>query len=173
MDYTIRPARPDEFERLGAIERSAATRFATIGMDDIADGEPTPPEFVAAAAALGGAFVAATDDDDDVPVGFILIGLVDRAAHIYELSVSAEHGGRGLGRRLIDEASRFAGAEGVDAVTLSTFRDVAWNGPFYERIGFRYLEEAEWTPGMFLLRQNEELRDLPVERRAFMRWTAQ
>jgi acyl-CoA dehydrogenase len=32
------------------------------------------------------------------------------------------------------------------AVTLSTFRDIPWNAPLYERIGFRYLDRAEWTP---------------------------
>lgn len=169
MDYHIRPARFDEYDLLPDIERSAARRFVAHGLAEIADEEPTDPEFIASVGAFGGVFVAALADDD-VPIGFILVGLLDRAAHIYEVSVSEEHGRRGLGRRLIDEASRFAGAEGVSAVTLSTFRDIPWNGPLYEQLGFRYLDRSEWTPALFLLHRAEVEQGLPASRRAFMRF---
>ena len=139
MDYKIRPVNFDEYDLLADVERSAAQRFRRSRSGRASpQAEPTDPEFIGAVAAFGGAFVAARDEDD-MPVGFILVGLLDRAAHIYELSVAEEHGRQGIGRMLIEEASRFAGAEGVSAVTLSTFHDVAWNGPLYEQLGFRYL----------------------------------
>ncbi|WP_421723662.1 GNAT family N-acetyltransferase [Bauldia sp.] len=169
MAYTVRPARFDEYDQLPEIERSAAQRFAAQAMPEIAAGEPTDATFIGAVGALGGVFVAATEPDD-VPIGFILVGLLDRAAHIYEISVREEHGRRGLGRQLIDEASRFAGAEGVSALTLATFRHIPWNGPFYQRLGFRYLEQAEWTPALFILRQHEIESGLSVDQRAFMRF---
>ena len=31
-------------------------------------------------------------------------------------------------------------------MTLTTFRDVAWNGPFYSRIGFAEVEDLEAHP---------------------------
>ena len=31
-------------------------------------------------------------------------------------------------------------------MTLTTFRDVEWNGPWYTRRGFREVCEAEWGP---------------------------
>ena len=136
---------------------------------EVARAEPTDPEFIGAVGAFGGVFVAATAGED-LPVGFILVGMLDRAAHIYEVSVSEDHGRQGLGRRLIDEASRFAGAEGMQAVTLSTFRDIPWNGPLYERLGFRELDRVEWTPALFLLYRLEVERGLPVARRIFMRY---
>jgi len=111
----------------------------------------------------------AVQEADDTPVGFALVGFLDAAAHIYELSVAETHGRQGLGRRLVEEACRFAAAEGKPAVTLSTFRDVAWNGPFYERMGFRYLGRNEWTPALHLLHYREIADGLPVDRRAFMR----
>jgi len=168
MEYTIRPAQFDEYDLLGDIERSASRRFIDVGLVEIADAEPLDPEFIGAVGAFGGVFVAA--DDSNTPVGFILVGMLDRAAHIYELSVAEEHGRRGLGRRLIEEACRFAGAEGVSAVTLSTFRDIPWNGPLYERLGFEYLERSQWTPALYILHDLELRKGLPVERRAFMRW---
>jgi hypothetical protein len=54
-------------------------------------------------------------------------------------------------------------------VTLSTFRDVPWNGPFYRNHGFRDLEPAEWTPGMRAIREKEAQQGLRVEARVFMR----
>ena len=168
MDYNIRPVNFDEYDLLADVERSAAQRFLKVGLADIANADPTDLEFIGTVAAFGGAFVAARPEDD-MPVGFILVGLLDRAAHIYELSVAEEYGRQGIGRMLIEEASRFAGAEGVPSVTLSTFHDVAWNGPLYEQFGFRYLSRAEWTPALHILHKLERQHGLPVERRAFMR----
>ncbi len=54
-------------------------------------------------------------------------------------------------------------------MTLSTFRDLPWNGPFYLSCGFRELERHEWTPALLLAHYHEEDLGLPLERRCFMR----
>lgn len=172
VEYTVRSARFDEYDLLGDIERSAGQRYIGVGLADIAGAEPNDPEFVGSVAAHGGAFVAATADED-IPVGFVLVGFLDRTAHIYEVSVLEEHGRRGLGSRLIEEAVDYAAAEGVPTVTLSTFRDIPWNGPLYERLNFRHIERSEWTPALLLLRDLEMRKGLPVERRGFMRRDAE
>ena len=168
MDYRIRRARPDEHALLPAIERSAAKLFETAGLPAVAAGEPASVEFIDAVGRAGAVFVAALAPND-VPVGFELVGFLDRAAHIYELSVAEGHGRRGLGGQLTEEAVRFAKREGASTVTLSTFLDVPWNAPFYERLGFRHIARTEWTPGMFLLHDHEVEAGLPVDRRGFMR----
>jgi GNAT superfamily N-acetyltransferase len=168
MAYVIRRALPAEHSRLGDIERSAARLFATVGMTEIADAEPTSLEFIEAVARSGAVFVAASDDDD-TPIGFALVSFLDRAAYIHELSVAEDHGRQGLGRRLIEAAAAFAKENGSHGVTLSTFRDIPWNGPNYERLGFRFLHRDEWTPAMFLLHDREAQIGSPVARRGFMR----
>ena len=60
-------------------------------------------------------------------------------------------------------------ARGYPAATLSTFRDVPWNGPFYRNHGFRDLQRAEWTPGMPAIRDQEARHGLRVQARVFMR----
>jgi len=35
--------------------------------------------------------------------------------------------------------STWSAARGLPSVTLGTFRDVGWNGPFYEQLGFEFL----------------------------------
>jgi hypothetical protein len=39
-------------------------------------------------------------------------------------------------------------------VTLTTFRDVPWNGPFYAGLGFRAVDEL--TPGLAAVRDHEK-----------------
>ena len=53
-----------------------------------------------------------------------------------ELAVTPAHGRRGVGRALVDEVLAWSAAQGLPSVTLITFRDVPWNGPFYEKLGF-------------------------------------
>ena len=78
-------------------------------------------------------------------------------------------GRRGIGAALVEEACQLARRERQAAVTLSTFIDVPWNGPFYERMGFRYLRREEWTPALHVLHLREIDKKLPMERRSFMR----
>ena len=167
MAYAIRRARPSDYPLLPEIERAAGMLFKTVGWLNLDPDDVVDPEFIGAVARNGPVFVAA--DDGDLPVGFALTGFLDRALHIYELDVAPPHGRRGLGRRLLDAACAFAAAEGGSAVTLSTFRDVPWNGPFYRRAGFREVPRNQWTPAFHLLHHREIEVGLPVDRRCFMR----
>ena len=85
------------------------------------------------------------------------------------MDVLPAHGRRGLGARLLACVCAWAQAQGNAAVTLSTFRDVPWNGPFYRKHSFRDLQPAEWTPGMRAIREQEVQHGLRVEARVFMR----
>lgn len=51
------------------------------------------------------------------------------------------HQGRGVGRALLAHAADWARARGLTALSLTTFRHVPWNAPFYASFGFR-----EWDP---------------------------
>ena len=166
MTYEIRQARPDDFRHFGPIERAAGALFVEAGLAEIASHEPTDVEFVEAAGRAGAVFVAT---EDGKPVGFILAAPLDRHMHIYELSVHPSHGKRGLGRKLVEAVCSHAKGEGFIAVTLSTFRDLPWNGPFYASCGFRELDRDEWTPALLLAHYLEEDLGLPIERRCFMR----
>ena len=166
MAYAIRRARPSEHALLPEIERKAGALFETVDWLSSGQTEPFSVEFIEAVARDGMVFVAA--DDKDFPVGFALTSFLDRALYIHELDVAPPHGRRGLGRRLIDAASAFAVENGARAVTLSTFRDIPWNGPFYARVGFREVPRNQWTPAFHLLHHREAELGLPVERRCFM-----
>ena len=122
----IRRARPDELELLLEIEREAGRAFAEIGMPEIAEDEPS---------VVAAAWVAV--DEHDRPVAYLTSSVVDGCAHVDQVSVRPSHARRGLGAALIDH---LAAVSGAPALTLTTFRDVPWNAPYYERLGFRVFE---------------------------------
>ncbi|SOE04201.1 GNAT family N-acetyltransferase [Blastococcus haudaquaticus] len=92
-------------------------------------------------------------DDEDLPVAYLLADLVDGCAHLEQVSVHPEQAHRRLGRELLDHLTAWAGEHGLPALTLTTFVDVPWNGPYYERLGFRFLAEAELTPELRRIRR--------------------
>ncbi|MCR4267492.1 GNAT family N-acetyltransferase [Nitratireductor sp. ZSWI3] len=70
------------------------------------------------------------------PVGFAIAGPVGAFLHLKELSVDPAHGRRGLGAALLAAAIAESRALRFAGVSLSTFRDVPFNAPFYARHGF-------------------------------------
>jgi GNAT superfamily N-acetyltransferase len=147
----IRAVRYEELPILQDIERAAGECFRDIGMPEIADDEDFPLEVLEAYRRAGRAWVAANDR----PVAYLLADLVDGNLHVEQVSVHPDSARRGIGRTLLDHVAGRALADGIPALTLTTFADVPWNAPYYERCGFRCLEEAELTPGLRELRDHE------------------
>ncbi|HET9624165.1 MAG TPA: GNAT family N-acetyltransferase [Kofleriaceae bacterium] len=165
--YHVRLARPDEIPRIRAIEDEAGTVFAGLGIIDEALDASFPLEELVRLVGLGQVWVAC--GADDVAVGMVIASVREAAVYVEEMDVVPAHARRGLGGRLLETVCAWAAAHGHAAVTLSTFRDVAWNGPFYLKHGFRDLEPAAWTPGMHEIRSREAAHGLRVEARTFMR----
>jgi hypothetical protein len=57
----------------------------------------------------------------------------------------------------------------MPALTLSTFRAVPWNGPYYARLGFVELRTEELTPGLTEILAEETAFGLDPAERIFMR----
>ncbi len=166
MTYSIRKARLTDGRAIAQIELNAGELFKTVGLDALS-GDVTDPAYVKSFIASGGAVVAVNDHDE--AVGFALSFFLDGALHLHEMSVDPAHGRKGLGGLLLKAVADWAGVSGYNQTTLSTFKDVPWNAPFYERHGYTPVDVADWTPGFFLLREHEELAGLPIERRCFMK----
>ncbi len=129
----IRPVRLDELALLPELEAAADTMFEPLGIGPL-PGPGTVDEFAAALVVL----VAA-----DPPVGLCRIDRIDRidgigagCAHLEQLAVHPDQAGRGIGRALLRAGCDWAKAEGYPEITLATYRDVPWNGPFYASEGF-------------------------------------
>lgn len=167
-DTTIRLSTPDELSLLRSIEKAAGVLFHDIGMTEVAAHPPPSLEVFGQYQRAGLAWTAAARPGDQA-VGFVLVKLIDGAAHVEQVSVHPDHARQGIGRLLIDEVGRWAAGQGLLALTLSTFRDVAWNGPYYARLGFRELAAAELTPGLAEIQREETAMGLDPATRIFLR----
>ncbi|MGW5668016.1 GNAT family N-acetyltransferase [Micromonospora sp. NPDC003776] len=163
-----RIARADELTEVQRIEVASGAPFRGIGMTEVADMPPLPLDALAAAQRAGRLLV--TVDAGDRPIAFVVIEPVDGCAHVQQLSVDPAYARRGIGRRLLDDVTGWAAGRGLPALTLTTFRSVPWNGPYYARCGFRELTGAEVTPGLAALLAAEAALGLdPAERIAMRR----
>jgi GNAT superfamily N-acetyltransferase len=149
----IRAARVADLPTLQAIERAAGLMFCDIGMPEVAEYDPVPLPLMAARRDAGRIWVMA--DDGDEPVAHLMADLVDGCLEIEQVAVHPGSARRGLGRALLDHAASWAAAEGLPALTLTTFAHVPWNAPYYARCGFRVLDDAEITAGLRAIREWE------------------
>ncbi|MDP1820804.1 MAG: GNAT family N-acetyltransferase [Acidimicrobiales bacterium] len=164
---TIRPARAEELEALRAIELAAGRAFAAIGMPEVADDEPPPVPTLRAYVDRGRAWVAA-EPVEDAAVGYVLVDLVDGAAHVEQVSVHPARARERIGRRLLEHVASWAIDHGHVAMTLTTFREVAWNAPYYRRCGFRDLADDELGPQLRDVMAAEAAHGLDPARRVAM-----
>jgi GNAT superfamily N-acetyltransferase len=165
----VRAATAADVEAMRAVGIAAGERFRVIDDPRIsarADDPPYTTDELTELVDSGAALVAELGGD---VVGFMLMEELDGAAHVEELSVHPDAQGRGLGTALLDAADGWAAERGFHAVTLTTFRDVPWNRPFYERRGYRVVGGTDLTGGMRRKVAHEAEWGLDPELRVVMR----
>lgn len=131
---SIRLAELDEIDRLCEIEREAGKRFLILGFP-----EPQHHFFLSRAVfheGISDARVWVAVEGDAKLVGFAFAEYVDHTPHLKEIDVLIDYGRRGIGAQLIGAVCTWAHRQGFLTLTLTTFRDVKWNGPYYKKIGF-------------------------------------
>ncbi|WP_309605488.1 GNAT family N-acetyltransferase [Phenylobacterium sp.] len=127
----VRPATANDLLTLPDIERSAALAFRGSSQDAIADGAVSPVDFYIPFQTDGLVLVA----EDHGLLGFAACQACADGLHLWELAVRQEWQGQGVGRQLMRATIELARLRGLPAVTLSTFRHIAWNAPFYAQLG--------------------------------------
>ena len=135
--FTVRRARLDDIAFLPEVEQSAAEAFRATAHGWVADDEVTPTEAYPPLVFARSLWVA---EEEGAIVGFVSVDIAADALHILELAVAFPCQRRGIGRALMRGAIQAAMARGLPAVTLTTFRDVAFNAPFYRAMGFEAVE---------------------------------
>ncbi len=133
----IRLAVAGDAPLLPPIEQSAGEAFRGTVHDWVADDEVTPVAEHAALIAAGDIRVAEADGE---VVGYVHTGLEGDELHVYSLDVRHDRQGRGIGTALMAAARDEAVTRGCAAMTLTTFRNLPFNAPFYGRLGFEIVE---------------------------------
>jgi GNAT superfamily N-acetyltransferase len=136
---------------------AAGAAFRSVGMVAVADDPPPPVLALRGFVDRGRAWVA---EESGTVAAYLLADVVDGGGHVEQVSVDPAFARRGLGRALVEHAAAWARDAGHAALTLTTYRDVPWNGPYYVRLGFRPLDDDALGPGLRAIRRAETARGL-------------
>lgn len=163
--YSIGSAQPEHIPALGAIELAAARLLSGHAPESVLS--ETSGESTFADAARGGRlWVASTGN---IPVGFALVAmLADDLPHLEEIDVHPSHGRRGVGTALVRAVCEWATVSGYPMLTLTTFRAVPWNAPFYARLGFVEIPRETLRPELAAVVAEEAHRGLDSRTRVVM-----
>ncbi len=169
MAFQIRLAHPADAVFLPAVERSAGEAFRAIPSlawiaDDTVLSEESHLKFIDS----GTSWV--TVSGADRPIGFLSGEVCGCDLHIWALAVHSDHQRSGRGFALINTAIDWAKKHGLAGVTLTTFRDVPWNEPFYRHAGFQTLCDDQACSRLKDLLRDEVEHGLPGEQRCAMRY---
>jgi GNAT superfamily N-acetyltransferase len=165
--YTIGVARLQDIRALARIEAAAAQLLRGHAPESVLQETTDEDEFREAQAA-GRLWIACADD---IPVGFALVEMLARdLPHLEEIDVDPEHGRRGLGAALVRTVCEWVMRSGYAEITLTSFRAVPWNMPFYSRLGFEEMPTESLRPELAALVREEAARGLDPTKRAVMRY---
>ncbi|MBN1610110.1 MAG: GNAT family N-acetyltransferase [Polyangiaceae bacterium] len=168
MTYLIVAADAADFPRLASLEAAGDAQFPPGRLPGEPGSDNVPVEELEAGLADGLLWIAVAGDDVRRPDaaasradGFALCIRRGDHLHLRQLVVEPSLQRRGIGTSFLRRVLAEASGRGCSAVTLTTFSDIPWNGPYYRKHGFRPLGPDELT---------KELReDLEAERSAGMR----
>lgn len=162
----IRPPRPHEIKLLPQIENAADLRYRRVGLDLVV----RMPCHSVAVLERGRRnqllWIAAGPTGR--PVGFALMQIQGNIAMLDQLSVLDRRQRSGIGSALIQRCRDESRARGRALLYLTTYRDVAWNKPFYERRGFRELPRGSFNRALRVEFSIGVIHGHPVWRRAVM-----
>lgn len=165
-DWSLRLARIADAEAMPGIERAAGRKFETVeGLTGLASTDTLPIERLQRYIRKGHCLVAHMADR---MVGFLVTEPFSRELHIWEFDVHPACQGQGIGAGLVRACQIDARNSGFRALTLTTFRDVPWNGPFYERLGFEEVTALDAHPRLAGELAVEADHGLPPARRCAM-----
>lgn len=168
--YRVRRAVAQDVDRLPEIERQAGLLFddhlEQLGLTTEFVAEVNPVQNFENAQRAGRLWVAVPPSGD--VVGFAMVVEIGGFAHLEELDVLPAHGRKGVGSELLNTVCIWAAQVGYPAVTLSTFRDIRWNAPFYKCRGFRVVTPSELSDEHVQLVISEQLRGLRDDLRVMM-----
>jgi len=166
-NYAISLATAADIPALIAADKAASELFVPTGLLDAAALDDHVPANVFETEIPLKNVIAVRRSNKEA-VGFALFRPLGDGLYLDQVSVSPEHGQKGLGRALVLKVITEAEKRRLPHVSLSTFRDLPWNGPFYASMGFKELTRDKLEP--FMLEIEDAQRSvMDVTKRCFMR----
>jgi len=166
MSYKIEIAKTEHITYLPEISRAAAELFPAEDLPLPLRAETVSAETFEKALYEQRLWVV-IDEDKDRVVGFALLSEKCGQIHLRELDIHPEYGRQGLGTKLLKNVISWAKSKNYIQLTLTTFRHLPWNAPFYTKVGFKILEQSRLNPCLSKL-LDEEAGGLDKSKRVLM-----
>lgn len=163
----ISPARREDVGRIIEIDLAAGQLFAPTGLLSAEALEDHVPEDDLLNAIDRG-FLKVARTRGGLVAGFFLASERGNGLYLEQISVDPAFGKKGIGRQLMQHLFDLAEDIGVNEITLSTFRSLAWNGPFYTRLGFEEVDREQMEPFMLEI-EEAQAPYMDVSKRMFMK----
>lgn len=160
--YKIISARQQDFRLLPEIEQAAGMMYSETPYSELAHGPN-----VSGDVDMDHDYVWVVTEDEE-PVGFVIARELADSVHIHEIDVHPRCARRGLGRQLIEHVATWARAKSVNKLTLTTFSDVQWNGPYYSRLGFETVSVDALNADLREILRAEAVSGFPMQHRIAM-----
>jgi GNAT superfamily N-acetyltransferase len=166
--YSITTGQPQDVPCLAAIELAAAQLLHGHAPQSVLEETTSEAGFLEAQIA-GRLWVARAGG---APVGFAVVEMLARdLPHLAEIDVHPDHGRRGVGTALVNAVCEWTRRSGHPAITLTTFRTVPWNMPFYSQLGFEELPIGQLPPELRAVIADEASRGLDPNHRVVMKFS--
>ena len=150
----IRLATQHDFKYLPEIEKDAAKAYKKFVNDFDEDAPVTGVSFYENLKLSSVIFVAEISNHI---IGFIIGYELDKQAYIHEISVQQNHSGKGIGSGLLNAFIQWSADNNYQNIILTTFKDIPFNMPFYQKIGFKVFDpNPALFPNLIKIRQEEK-----------------
>ena len=142
----VRAGTVDDLDTLSEIDGDAAELFVAAGLDVDLPGEFSIAERNRWLRLLSAGLTLIAMDREGHPLGFAAGNVLDGQPYLEQLSVRRDSMRQGIGRSLLEATERRVRKMHASALWLTTYRHLSWNKPFYERVGYGVVPEAECGP---------------------------
>jgi len=132
MEFDLRVSQHSDLESLQRLSARALHRYKSIpSLAHVAENPPLGADRFEACRVV----VAANRRSGDI-IGFTAMRLLDDFLYLDNISVEPGASGKGVGKSLLASVEAYAQVCQLHAISLTTFREPRWNGPWFRQHGF-------------------------------------
>ncbi|WP_439851671.1 GNAT family N-acetyltransferase [Pseudomonas syringae] len=165
MAYDLRLSKDSDLQELMRISAQARARYKTIpSLAHVADSPPLSADRFEACRV-----VVAVDRSRHEVIGFAASRLLDGLLYLDNISVDPCASGNGIGTALLSSVVVYARDIPVQGVSLTTFREPLWNGPWFRTHGFGPMPDAHIGEGLRSVMDRQSLTFSPATRETLWR----
>lgn len=151
---SFRLATVNDVPKLQTIELAAAAIFSDADLNPHLKNQATSIKAFEESIEQNHCFIITVNDQI---AGFCQCGIVDSFWHIFEISIHPDYSRKGFGKQFLNYVVNTASDNQFNAVTLTTFEHIPWNGPFYKKNGFELITENQVLPELRKIIKKEKL----------------